>query len=110
MTDELYTVRIWISSDWARYVSERIWHESQHIQKQFDGAIEITFRVAGLEEIKQWVLSLGPEARVLEPPELIYEMADSLARTKRYYEGVDIKQPAAAESMEIYRERNLFHV
>ena len=40
------------------------------IQKQLDGAIEIIFRVAGLDEIKQWVLGLGPEAYVVEPEEL----------------------------------------
>ncbi len=108
MTDELYTVRIWISPAWARYVSERIWHESQHIQKQVDGAVEISFRVAGLEEIKQWVLSLGPEARVIEPPELICDIADSLSQTKRYYEGMELQQPAVAENTEGYREGRLW--
>ena len=31
------------------------------------GSLEITFRVAGLDEIKRWILSFGPEAVVLEP-------------------------------------------
>ena len=70
MQDELYTVRIRISPSWAKYVGEKIWHESQEIQKLFDGGIEINFRVAGLDEIKQWVLSLGPEAYVMEPEDL----------------------------------------
>ena len=70
MQDELYTVRIRISPSWAKYVGEKIWHESQGIQKLFDGGIEINFRVAGLDEIKQWVLSLGSEAYVMEPEEL----------------------------------------
>ncbi len=30
----------------------------------------MAFRVAGLDEIKRWVLSLGPEAQVLEPARL----------------------------------------
>ena len=51
-------------------MGEKIWHESQEIQRLFDGGIEINFRVAGLDEIKQWVLSLGPEAYVMEPEEL----------------------------------------
>jgi predicted DNA-binding transcriptional regulator YafY len=70
MTDEIFPVRIRISPSWARYVGERVWHASQHIQKLIDGGIEVSFRVAGLDEIKQWVLSLGPQAYVVEPVEL----------------------------------------
>ena len=70
MQDELYTVKILISPAWARYVGEKIWHESQVIQKLFDGSIQIVFKVAGLDEIAQWVMGLGPEAYVLEPTEL----------------------------------------
>jgi len=70
MTDEIFSVRICISPSWARYVGERVWHASQHIQKLIDGGIEISFRVAGLDEIRQWVLSLGPQACVVEPVEL----------------------------------------
>ena len=32
-----------------------------------DGSLELTFQVAGLDEIRQWVLSLGPEVYVIEP-------------------------------------------
>ena len=35
-----------------------------------DGGLEITFRVAGLGEIKSWILSFGPEAVVMEPENL----------------------------------------
>lgn len=110
MTDELYTVRIWISPEWARYISERIWHESQHIQKQFDGAIELTFRVAGLDEIKQWVLSLGPEAKVLEPTELIDFITRSLQDTLGQYEGMDLGygEPESAEVIEIFEQNRLW--
>jgi predicted DNA-binding transcriptional regulator YafY len=48
----------------------KIWHESQKITKVPDGSLEITFRVVGLDEIKSWVLSFGPEAEVLEPVKL----------------------------------------
>jgi predicted DNA-binding transcriptional regulator YafY len=70
MQDELYTVKIRISPDWARWVGEKIWHESQKITKLSDGSLEMAFRVAGLEEIKRWILSFGPEAQVLEPSRL----------------------------------------
>ena len=70
MHDELYTVKVRISPGWARWVGEKIWHESQKITKLPDVSLEITFRVAGLDEIKRWVLSFGPEAVVVEPEEL----------------------------------------
>ncbi len=45
----------------------------------------MTFRVAGLEEIKRWVLSLGPEAEVLEPDRLIEMVREDLTRTLGQY-------------------------
>jgi predicted DNA-binding transcriptional regulator YafY len=53
-----------------RWVSEKIWHESQKITKLPDGNLEITFRVAGVDEIKRWILSLGPKVVVLEKEKL----------------------------------------
>jgi len=84
MRDRLYTVKIRISPAWARYIGEKIWHESQRVERLPDGGIELTLQVAGLEEIKRWVLGLGKEAQVTEP-ELLREMirnelADTLTR------------------------------
>jgi predicted DNA-binding transcriptional regulator YafY len=68
MHDEVYAVKVRISPGWARWVGEKIWHESQKAKKNGDGSLELSFRVAGLDEIKRWILSFGPEAIVLEPP------------------------------------------
>jgi predicted DNA-binding transcriptional regulator YafY len=70
MKGELTKVVIRISPAWARWAGEKIWHDSQQAKKLEDGSLELTFNVAGLEEIKSWVLSLGPEAEVLAPEEL----------------------------------------
>mgnify|MGYP001826618884 CR=1 FL=1 len=86
MHDELYAVRILISPSWSRYIGEKIWHESQQIQKQLDGAIEITFLVAGLDEIKRWVLGLGPEAYVVEPEELRLMVQADLEQSLEQYQ------------------------
>jgi len=67
MHDGLYTVKVRISPGWARWVGEKIWHDSQKIFKLPGGGPEMTFRVAGLDEIKRWILSFGLEAVVLEP-------------------------------------------
>jgi predicted DNA-binding transcriptional regulator YafY len=68
--DDLYSVKVIISHGWARWVGERIWHESQKMTKLPDGGLEMTFRVAGLDEIKRWILSFGHEAVVMEPEKL----------------------------------------
>ena len=85
MDGDLYQVKVRISPEWARWVGEKIWHESQKAKKLTNGGLEITFQVTGLEEIKRWVLSLGPEAEVLEPPGLIEMIREDLTRTMGLY-------------------------
>ena len=94
MQDELYAVTVRISPSWSRYIGEKIWHQSQRIQKLIDGGIEISFRVAGLDEIRQWVLGLGPEAVVVEPYELKIAVYLSLQKTMVHYKEaiVDISE------------------
>ena len=101
MQDELYGVTIRISPAWARYVGEKIWHESQQIQKLIDGGIEISFKVAGLDEIRQWVMSLGPEAVVVAPDELRLSVEDSLRATLSQYTGIedDIRNEVVAKQI-----------
>ena len=85
MHDELYTVKVRISPEWARWVGEKIWHESQKAKKNGDGSLELSFRVAGLDEIKRWVLSFGPEAAVLEPEKLKDMVRKDLSRNLAQY-------------------------
>ena len=85
MHDELYTVKVRISPGWARWVGEKIWHESQKITKLPNGSLEITFRIAGLDEIKRWILSFGPEAAVLEPEKLKEMVRKDLSRNLAQY-------------------------
>ena len=97
MQDELYGVIIRVSPAWARYVGEKIWHESQRIQKLIDGGIEISFKVAGLSEICQWVLSMGPEAVVVEPTELKVLIKEKLQTALGHYRGVGDDELETAE-------------
>ena len=85
MHDELYTVRVKISPAWARWVGEKIWHESQKAKKNGDESLVLTFQVAGLDEIKRWVLSLGPECQVLEPGKLKEMVRKDLSRNLAQY-------------------------
>ena len=85
MHDELYTVKVRISPGWARWVGEKIWHESQKTKKMPDGSMEMTFQVAGLDEIKRWILSFGPEGQVLEPEKLKEMVRKDLSRNLAQY-------------------------
>jgi predicted DNA-binding transcriptional regulator YafY len=85
MHDELYMVKVRISPGWARWVGEKIWHESQKVTRLPDGGLEMSFRVAGLDEIKRWILSFGPEAQVLEPAKLKEMVRKDLSRNLAQY-------------------------
>jgi predicted DNA-binding transcriptional regulator YafY len=64
------TVTIRFCSDVAGYIREKVWHPSQKLEDQPDGSLVFTAEVAGLEEIKFWVLKWGSAATVLAPPSL----------------------------------------
>ena len=73
-------IRIWFSPKVAGYVQEQTWHESQNIESLDDGSIIFELMVAGIEEIKHWIMSWGRNAKVLEPEILQDEIrAEALA-------------------------------
>ncbi len=98
MHDELYTVKVRISPKWARWVGEKIWHESQKITKLPASVLELTFRVTGLDEIKRWALSFGPEDQVLEPPNLQELVRKDLAKTLSQYRSIRTSMAFMSES------------
>jgi predicted DNA-binding transcriptional regulator YafY len=64
------TVKIRFSKKAAGYVSEKTWHPTQILTPQPDGGLLFEAQVAGIDEIKHWVLKWGAEAEVLTPDEL----------------------------------------
>jgi predicted DNA-binding transcriptional regulator YafY len=70
---------------WARFVSERTWHPSQRVEARADGSLELALEVAGLSEVKSWVLSFGAGAKVLEPERLRRDVQQELAKALRQY-------------------------
>ncbi|CAB1072967.1 hypothetical protein D1AOALGA4SA_1706 [Olavius algarvensis Delta 1 endosymbiont] len=63
-------VKVWFASDIAEYIREKTWHETQAIESLTDGAIIFEAEVAGIDEIKFWILKWGAKARVIEPESL----------------------------------------
>jgi len=51
-------------------VRETVWHRSQVLTDLPDGRLEMTVRVAGIVEIRPWILSWGDQVEVLEPADL----------------------------------------
>ena len=64
------TVCIRFQPDVVGYVKEKVWHPSQSISLQKDGSILFSVKVAGIQEIKRWVLKWGSAAEVLTPQSL----------------------------------------
>ncbi|UCF93664.1 MAG: WYL domain-containing protein, partial [Desulfobacterales bacterium] len=78
-------VRVWFAPEIAGYISEKVWHASQRIALQEDGAIIFEAEVAGTEEIKFWVLKWGAKARVLSPASLREEVRTEAEAMLRNY-------------------------
>lgn len=79
-------VKIWISPAWAYFVKERRWHPTQVLRPQKDGSVILTMRCGGLDELTAWVLSFGPDARVLGPQELVDKVSRLLALAAKSYQ------------------------
>ena len=73
-TGDPVTVRVRFTPRVAGYIQEKIWHRSQRLVPQPDGAVIFESEVAGTQEIKHWILRWGKEAEVLTPERLRNEM------------------------------------
>jgi predicted DNA-binding transcriptional regulator YafY len=69
----------------ARWIRERRWHPSARVQDAIDGGCVLRMRVAGLGEVKRWVLQFGAEAEVLKPASLRREVVGELERARGVY-------------------------
>jgi predicted DNA-binding transcriptional regulator YafY len=65
--EDLVRVKARFHKSLTRYLLERRWHPSQKNKKLKDGCLELTFEVAGIKEIKTWILGFGSLAKVVEP-------------------------------------------
>jgi predicted DNA-binding transcriptional regulator YafY len=52
------------------YVLRKKWHQSQKEKELKDGRVEMSFRVNGIEGIKQWIYRWIPNVEVVEPKKL----------------------------------------
>ena len=81
-------VRLRFDASVARRVQEAVWHRSQRLVELPDGGVELTFTVAGIVEIRPWILSWGDGVEVLSPASLRESVAASVARAAERYQAV----------------------
>lgn len=86
MAEPAVRVRIRFDPVWATHIEERTWHASQELRRLADGAVELVMEVGGTAELRNWVLSFGAGALVLEPTSLRDEVERELGAAFRRYE------------------------
>jgi len=67
------------------WVSRCKFHPKQTMTVQPDGSVLFEVTVAGVDEIKHWILSFGDKVEVLKPDALRSSIADSAARMAQLY-------------------------
>ncbi|MCA9066642.1 MAG: WYL domain-containing protein [Planctomycetaceae bacterium] len=73
----------------AGCISEKIWHHTQTLDPQPDGSLLLRFHVSSLIEIRRWVLFWGADCEVLEPKELVDEIAAEVKQMITVYGSPD---------------------
>jgi predicted DNA-binding transcriptional regulator YafY len=82
---EVVEVRLLFDASVAHRVRESIWHRSQKLTELDDGRVELSVQVAGIVEIRPWIMSWGDAVEVLEPPQLREVVATAVRRLAERY-------------------------
>ncbi len=78
-------VSIEFSKERAEYARARVWHRTQTICEQRNGAVRVEFTCRNLAPVVSWVLEWGPHAKVLGPPALVDLVVEELDSARRRY-------------------------
>jgi predicted DNA-binding transcriptional regulator YafY len=78
-------VRLRFDASVAHRVREAVWHRSQKLTELDDGGVELAVTVAGIIEIRPWILSWGDGVEVLEPPPLREAVAAAIRNAAARY-------------------------
>jgi proteasome accessory factor B len=85
--DEPINVMLRFSPAVARRAAETLWHPTQETEDQPDGSMLWRATVAGMREIRIWIMGWGADCEVLEPPALRDDVAGELSRAAALYAG-----------------------
>jgi proteasome accessory factor B len=79
-------IRLRFDASVAHRVHEAVWHRSQKLIELPDGGVELIVTVAGIIEIRPWVLSWGDAVEVLAPAELRESVARAVRGAAAHYQ------------------------
>jgi proteasome accessory factor B len=79
-------VRIRFAPSRGTIVRERSWHPTQTLCEEASGHVLLEMEVGPSHELRDWVLSFGPDAEVLEPASLREDVRAAIAAAARLYE------------------------
>lgn len=74
----------------AVLIEERQWHPSQKLERTDAGWLRAIYLLKNTTEFKRWILGFGPYARVLQPPSLRRELAETLKAAIAIYEDSEL--------------------
>lgn len=69
----------------AEDVRSRKLHPAQRVATSPDGRVRLSLPLVDVASVVSWVLSFGERARVIEPPELVRQVADEIGRAASRY-------------------------
>ena len=72
--NESMDVELIFAKEFADNIDETYWHKTQNTQWLDDGRLKFTCTVDGMDEIKWWILSMGPKCEVIAPTKLKLEV------------------------------------
>jgi predicted DNA-binding transcriptional regulator YafY len=81
--DEEVKVKVRFSAGVADYVLRKKWHPSEERKVLPNGDVEMTYKVAGVDEIKHWIYSWLPNVEILEPSSLREQAAAELTESTK---------------------------
>ena len=69
----------------ARYIRERVWHPSQQVAEEADGALRLTLHVVNDWALRSWILGFGGLATVVAPADLVSEIVREIEAALKNY-------------------------
>lgn len=78
-------IHLIIREPFSTVVSEKRWSSKQSIKELSDGSIDFKARMMGYEQIKSWILGMGPNVTVLEPKKLVDDIKEDIKKMMNTY-------------------------
>ena len=82
---EEFDIHLIIREPFSTIVSEKRWSSKQSIKELSDRSIDFKARMMGYEQIKSWILGMGPSVTVLEPQKLVDDVKEDIKKMMSTY-------------------------